>query len=171
MNEKKDSFVEIALKEMIKKKKAQTIEDLCKKIFKDYGIERTDELVSQFLIDFMLSGYFVYVGEDDKGHKLWNLKNRELSNLLDKEGGHLEDIYEDDEDAIKNELKDENAYGDLEDMIDEDHDKDEDDEENSNEENDEIEEELESYGYDETKSTYEIDEEDETEEDSYDDKD
>ena len=172
MNEKKESFVEIALKEMIKKKKPQTIEKLCKKIFEEYGVEPTNEAISQFQIDFMLSGYFIYCGEDDNGHKLWNLKNREVSSLLDKEGGHLEDIFEEDEDAINNELKDENAYGDVE--IDKDVSRDdrEEDEDEETEETDDIEEELNAGFYsdeEESRPTHDIDEDEELPEDSYDD--
>ena len=172
MNEKKESFVEIALKEMIKKKKPQTIEKLCKKIFEEYGVEPTNEAISQFQIDFMLSGYFIYCGEDDNGHKLWNLKNREVSSLLDKEGGHLEDIFEEDEDAINNELKDENAYGDVE--IDKDVSRDdrEEYEDEETEETDDIEEELNAGFYsdeEENRPTHDIDEDEELPEDSYDD--
>ncbi len=177
MNEKKenlrdDSLVEIALKEMNKKRKPQTIESLYKKIFKDCGVEETNAAISQFEIDFMLSGHFIYCGEDDKGHKLWNLKNREKSDLLDKEGGHLEDIYEEDDEVIKNELKDENVYDveinkeAQEEVEDEDEDFDEEAEE------DDIANELgASFNEEEPESTYEIDEGEEDEEDSYDDKD
>ncbi len=175
MNEKKDSFVEIALKEMLKKKKPQTIEKLCKKIFEEYGVEPTNEAISQFQIDFMLSGYFIYCGEDDNGHKLWNLKNREQSSLLDKEGGHLEDIFEDDEDAINAELKPEDLFDESELDKDTAHDDREDEEEEETEETDDIEEELNSAGYaddeEEIKSTHEIDEDEDLPEDNYDDDD
>lgn len=173
-NLKNDSLVEIALKEMNKKRKPQTIENLYKKIFKEYGIEESGENISQFEIDFMLSGQFIYCGEDDKGHKLWNLKNREKSDLLDKEGGHLEDIYnEDDDEVTKNELKDENLY-DVESSkeIVEETDEEED---NPKEEEDDIANELNSSSFgdesEEIQSTYEIDEGEDEEEDSYDDED
>ncbi len=172
MNEKKDSLVEIALKEMTKKKKPQTIEKLCKKIFEEYGIEPTTEAKSQFQIDFMLSGYFIYCGEDDNGHKLWNLKNRERSNLLDKEGGHLEDIFVDDEDEVKeNELRDENTYGEAEREGNLGHEDNDEEDEEEKEETDEIADELNSglYDEDEPESTREIDEDEELPEDSYDD--
>ena len=57
--EKKESFIELALKEMSKKKKPQTVEKICKKVFEDCGINPNAEEISQFQIDFMLSGYFV----------------------------------------------------------------------------------------------------------------
>lgn len=60
------------------------------------------ELAPQFILDFMQSGYFVYCGDDT-----WDLKDRQPTSVLDKEGGDYEDIYEDDEDVKNNELKDE----------------------------------------------------------------
>lgn len=178
MNEKKenlgnDSLVEIAYKEMEndKKKKPQTIESLYKKIFKKYGVEESNEIISQFEIDFMLSGHFVYCGEDEKGHKLWNLKKREKSDLLDKEGGHLEDIFEEDEEVTKNELKDENVY-DVEINKEAQEEVEDEDFDEEVEEEDDIANELgASFNEEEPESTYEIDEDEEDEEDSYDDKD
>ena len=97
--------------------------------------------------------------KDKKGEKLWDLKTRQPSALLDKEGIYLQDPYDDDEDVIKNELKDdsfenENQDANAEDAYD-------DDEDEEDDEKDDIEEELLLYEEDS----------DEDDEDSYDDND
>ena len=158
MVENQDSLVEIAIKEMSKKRKARTLANIAKEVFEIKGLTPAEAAAAlpQFQIDFMLSGHFICCGEDRKGAKMWDLKNRQHSSLLDKEGVYV-DPQDDDEDVIKNELRDdifvdennseyENEYND-----DEDDDKDE--------EKDDIEEALGLY------------EEDEIEEDSYDDDD
>ena len=85
MNEKNDSLLEIAFEEMKKKKKPKTLEKICKDVFEIKGIKYNEETASQFQIDFMLSGNFVCCGEDKDGEKLWDLKSRQSSSLLDIE--------------------------------------------------------------------------------------
>lgn len=159
MFENHDSLVEIAIKEMQKKRKPRSLSAIAKEVFEIKGLlgEDAKNALAQFEIDFMLCGNFICCGEDRKGEKLWDLKTRQPSALLDKEGIYLEDPYDDDEDVVKNELKDdtfENENGDSE----EDYDSEEDDDED---EKDDIEEELLLYEEDN----------DETDEDSFDDDD
>ena len=148
---------------MEKKRKPHTIMSIAKDVFEMKGLDYTEnpELLSQFQIDFMLSGNFVCCGEDKDGEKLWDLKSRQSSSLLDKDGSYLDDPYNDNDDVIKNELKDDMEYGDIDEDQDENIDDDDDDED---EETDEIEEELLA------SSPYDIDE-DEDEEDKFDDED
>lgn len=161
MNEKNDSLIEIAYREMSKKRKPKTLDKICKDVFEIKGIKYDEKEASQFQIDFMLSGNFVCCGEDKNGEKLWDLKSRQLSSLLDKDGSYLDDPYDDDDDVKENELNDDMGYL----GIDEEKEQsiDDEDEEDDNEETDDIEEELLSNSY--------YDEDEETAEDSYDDKD
>lgn len=158
MNDRNDSLIEIALKEMTKKRKPKTLEKICKDVLEIKGLEYNEEAVSQFQIDFMLSGHFVCCGEDKNGDKLWDLKNRQSSSLLDKDGNYLDDPYDDDDDVVKNELNDDIDYSGLEQQEDDSYEDEEDDEE----ETDDIEEELLLASYPD---------EDDEEEDSYDDED
>lgn len=141
--EKNESLLELATRIMEAKKKPKSLKDLTNEIFQARSItENIDEKKAQFQIDFMLSGLFVCCGEDKNGNKLWDLKSRQSVTLLDKDGNLLEDIYDDDEDVIKNELKDDYVFGDdIDQNIDEladDKDSDDDD----NDDKDDIEEEL-----------------------------
>lgn len=139
-----DSLIEIALKKMNSRKQPRTIIRIAKDVFeeKGYSSEEGDRLYTQFSIDFMLSGHFICCGEDKNGVKLWDLKSRQPSSLLDKDGNYLEDLYNDDEEVLKNELTDEVAFSQGIDKAFEDETYDEDEEENDNEEHDDIEEEL-----------------------------
>lgn len=113
MNDKNDSLIEIAASIMRRKKKPQSLDFLLDEVFEKKGITKDDEMVvAQFEVDFMLSGLFIYCGEDKHGNQLWDLKERQSSTLLDKDAGYLEDIYADDEDVIKNELKEDDIYSD-----------------------------------------------------------
>ncbi|HNZ49877.1 MAG TPA: hypothetical protein PLO88_00150 [Bacilli bacterium] len=139
-----DSLIELALRKMRKPKRARTIEDVAKDVFKEkgYPFEKDNDLFVQFNMDFMLSGHFICCGEDKNGVKLWDLKNRQPSSLLDKEGSYLDDLYKDDEEVLKNELTDEVAFnqGTVKEFEAENYD--EDDDEDNEEEHDDIEEEL-----------------------------
>ena len=165
-----DSMLEIAMKLMEKKRKAHTLANLAKEVFEIKGLKINDnlELYSQFINDFMLCGYFICCGEDKKGVKMWNIKSREKFELLEKDGV-FEDPYEDDEDVVNNELKDETTYKkDSEFDNDYSYDVDEDDDEKE-EESDEIEEELRNM--DDLVSDRDLYDEEDDEDDDYDDKD
>ncbi|MGD9605181.1 MAG: hypothetical protein AB7V00_03360 [Bacilli bacterium] len=139
-----DSLIEIALRKMHSRRQPRTIVKIAKDVFeeKGYTTEEGDKLFTQFSIDFMLSGHFICCGEDKNGIKLWDLKSRQPSSLLDKDGNYLEDLYNDDEEVLKNELTDETPFKQGLDKEFEDETYDEDDEEDDNEEHDDIEEEL-----------------------------
>ena len=133
-----ESLLEIAVRLMKSKKKPKSLKELTNEVFREKGIAEDsliDEKKAQFQVDFMVSGYYVCCGENRKCHKLWDLKSRQPSSLIDKDGNLLEDLYADDEDVIKNELKDDDVLFDNDDHLLED-----DDEEK--EEHDDIEEEL-----------------------------
>ena len=138
MNNNYDSFLEIAVALMKKKKKPQSLEALTKEVFSKKGIEGNELQVAQFQVDFMLSGFFVCTGEDKQGSQLWDLKTRQHSALLDKDSGYMRDLSEEEEEALSNELKDNDAfgtYGNLDQYI-------EDDDEEERNEQDDIEEDL-----------------------------
>ena len=166
MNERNDSLLEIAVNLMKRKKKPQTLKSMLNEIFERKGIEQTEQAVAQFEVDFMLSGLFIYCGEDKDKNQVWDLKERQPSSLLDKDGGVL-DLYEDDEEATKNELRDDVDFADknVDAYI-------TDDEIDKKDDEDDIEEELGLVGEDE--ETSEIDSDDmnrsyEDDEDEYED--
>ena len=159
-----NSLIEIAIELMEKKRKPHTILSIAKDVFEMKGMdyEENPELLSQFQIDFMLCGCFMCCGEDKKGNKLWDLKERQHHDLLDKENVYLDDLYEDDEEVKKNELKDDDyAYvNENEQDFDSDYNNENNDDEDDEDEKDDIEEELLMNDY------YE---DDELEEDKFDD--
>ncbi len=101
--DKEKSLLEIAIELLDAKKKPQKMITIVKEVMELKGIKASyaKELAPQFMLDFMQSGYFVYCGDD-----CWDLKDRQPTSVLDKDGGDYTDIYEDDEDVKKNELKD-----------------------------------------------------------------
>ena len=104
IKEKDKSLLEVAIELLEVKKKPQKMLTIVKEVMELKGIKSSavKEWAPQFILDFMQSGYFVYCGDDT-----WDLKDRQPTSVLDKEGGDYEDIYEDDEDVKNNELKDE----------------------------------------------------------------
>lgn len=166
MNDKYDSFLEIAVALMKKKKKPQSLEALTKEVFSKKGVEGNELQIAQFQVDFMLSGYFVCCGEDKQGNQLWDLKTRQLSSLLDKDSGYMRDLSDEEKEAEDNELKDDNQFGDNEDL-----DQYFDDDDEEKEEQDDIEEDLGLVSLDEDseKGMDEIINEDFVEEDEEDD--
>jgi DNA-directed RNA polymerase delta subunit len=159
MDKRSESRVELALKAFSKKRKPYTITKIAEVVFTQREEEMTPEKLAQFEMDFMLSGHFICCGEDINQHKLWDLKSRQPSSLMDKEGNYLDDLYEEDEDVLKNELSDDTVYK-VEKEFQEDY-YDQDDEEEDDEEHDDIEEELMSEGYFDDEAD-EIDEDTET---------
>ena len=149
MNNNYDSFLEIAVALMKKKKKPQSLEAVTKEVFSRKGIEGNELEVAQFQVDFMLSGYFVCCGEDKNGNQLWDLKVRQTSSFLDKDSGYMKDMSEEDEEASNNELKDEyHSHDNIDQYIEED------DEETN--EKDDIEEDLGLVSLDEADDEEEI---------------
>ncbi len=160
---KNDSFLEIAYRLMESKRRPRTLARITKDVFEEKGLNLKDESekVVQFQMDFMLSGNFICCGEDKSGTKIWDLKSRQSSSFLDKDGSYLDDLYDFDDDISKHELKDDIPYK-IEFNFDEDFedDTDDDDTDTDAEETDDIEEELRDQ-----ESVDEDDEEDEDEED------
>lgn len=162
MNNNNLSLVEIAYREMKNKRKPRTLEKIAKDVFEIKGIRpaEAEKKMNQFIMDFMLSGHFICCGEDKHGKKLWDLKSRQKSSLLDKDGVYLEDLYSDDEEVIKHELNDNIIYKPAKSFDDDDYDMDDEEEEETEEEVDDVEELLsEEYGDEEVDSDY-IDEDD-----------
>ncbi len=102
--DKEKSLLEVAIELLDSKKKPQKIMTILKEVMEIKGIKATlaKELAPQFLLDFMQCGYFVYCGDD-----CWDLKDRQPTSVLDKEGGDYEYFFEDDDEVKKHELKDE----------------------------------------------------------------
>ncbi len=165
MNNNYDSYLDVAYSLMKKKKKPQSLDAITKEVFLKKGVIGSENQIAQFQVDFMLSGLFVYCGEDKDGVQLWDLKNRQNSSFLDKDGGYLKDLTDEDEEVVNNELKEEYHLS-NEDNIDQ---YIEDDEEDSNEQDD-IEEDLglvldqqKGEDSDETIANYDDEEDDEEE--------
>jgi DNA-directed RNA polymerase subunit delta len=134
---------------MKNKRKPRTLDKIAKDVFEIKGIRpaEAEKIMSQFVMDFMLSGHFICCGEDKHGKKLWDLKSRQKSSLLDKDGVYLEDLYSDDEEVIKHELNDELLFKPGKSFDDDDYDIDDEEEEETEEEVDDVEELLsEEYG-------------------------
>ena len=134
---KDNSLLEIAIDLLEKKHKPQNINQIVKEVLSIKGIKASaaKDVAPQFVMDFMLSGDFVYCGDDT-----WDLKYRQPTSVLDKDGGDFEEYLSDDEDVAKNELKDD-IFPQFEDSIEnyEDSDaQDEDDEDENSEEEDDL---------------------------------
>ena len=109
MSSKDNSLIEIAVELLQKKQRPQNINSIIKEVMSIKGIKAAEvsAYAPQFVMDFMLSGYFVYCGED-----CWDLKDRQPTSVLDKDGGDYEDFYSNDEDVKNNELTDE-SYNEM----------------------------------------------------------
>ena len=129
--DKEKSLLEIAIELLEQKKKPQKIMTILKEVMELKGVKQSlaKELAPQFLLDFMQCGYFVYCGDD-----CWDLKDRQPTSVLDKEGGDYDYFFDDDDEVKKNELKDEDIYGPIGKDDDEDEDNDDDDDENEEDE-------------------------------------
>ncbi|MDD3382320.1 MAG: hypothetical protein PHT83_02275 [Bacilli bacterium] len=105
-NIEEDSLIEVVVRLMQKKRKPQTLDEIASDVFKAKKIPASEQakLKPQFFADFMLSGYFVCCGDDKHEKKLWDLKGHLPSGWLDKDGGMLDDLFEEDEDVKVNEL-------------------------------------------------------------------
>ena len=125
--DKEKSLLEIAIELLDMKKKPQKITAILKEVMEIKGVKASviKEIAPQFVLDFMQSGYFVYCGDE-----CWDLKDRQPTSVLDKEGGDYDDIYADDEDVKNNELKDDIFENEN---IDQNQDNDDDDDEDSEE--------------------------------------
>ena len=116
------SMVNVALKILEETKKPDTIVNLAAEVFKRKGIEKVDpQDYIQFEIDFMLSGYFICCAEDKEGTRLWDLKYRQNSKLLNQDKTYIDVVDEVfSEDALKYEMQEELLAQDDEEVLDED---------------------------------------------------
>lgn len=158
--DKDKSLLEIAIELLQKKQgkcKLSTIIEQVMEI-KGYKVHAAKEHTAQFLLDFMQSGYFVYCGDDE-----WDLKERQSTSVIDKDGGDYDSDHDKEAEYKKYELKDDNVYDEDYDDIDE-----EDEDENDEDEDDDIARELNGLDEDDDLSkefeTEVYDEEDEEEE-------
>ena len=124
VKEKDKSLLEIAVELLLTKHRPQPILQIAKEAMEIKGLKtaQAKELLPQFLLDFQTSGYFVYCGEMG-----WDLKDRQPTSVLDKDGTESIIHSSEAEEAEKNELKDENYDTDV--RVDQSHDDDNDQEE------------------------------------------
>ncbi len=141
VKEKDKSLLEIAVELLQKKRKPQKILTIMTEVMeiKGYKPQQAKQRAAQFIADFMESGIFVYCGDD-----CWDLKERQSTAVLDKDGGDYEEIYYNDEDVKKNELKDDIFDDSYISDDDDDSDEDDDDDSDDDEEDDDIARELEN---------------------------
>ncbi len=156
MSVKDNSLLEIAIDLLKKKRSPQNINTIIKEVMslKGYRVSQVKEATPQFVMDFMLSGYFIYCGDD-----CWDLKDRQPTTLLDKDGGDYEDIFFNDDDVKNNELKDDDLIFPPEAIIaPEVLAADDDDEEETDEEEDDLANEFEVVAYTEEDDDDDMDE-------------
>ena len=104
VKEKDKSLLEIAVELLLTKHKPQPIMQIAKEAMEIKGLKtaQAKEILPQFLLDFQASGYFVYCGDG-----CWDIKDRQPTSVLDKDGTDFEIYSEEDDEVKKNELKDE----------------------------------------------------------------
>lgn len=102
MAKKENSLLEIAVELLSKKRTPQKLNEIVRDVMTLKGLKphAAEEKTPQFLMDFMLSGYFVYCGEEK-----WDLKDHQPTKLLDCDASDYEISFGDD-DVLENELKD-----------------------------------------------------------------
>lgn len=102
--DKDKSLLEIARELLATKKNPEKILTIAKEVTDIKGLKKdaAKEATPQFLADFMESGYFVYCGDD-----CWDLKERQSTSVIDKDGSDYVYIGDDDDEVKNNELKDE----------------------------------------------------------------
>lgn len=126
VKEKDKSLLEIAVELLLTKHKPQPIMQIAKEAMEIKGLKtaQAKEILPQFLLDFQASGYFVYCGDG-----CWDIKDRQPTSVLDKDGTDFEIYSEEDDEVKKNELKDESYESDVrsEQSHDDDDDQEEDD--------------------------------------------
>ena len=157
MKEKDKPLLEIAIELLIGKQKPQKINAIVREVMEIKGVKNAvaKEITPQFILDFMQCGLFVYCGDD-----CWDLKDRQPTSILDKDGHDYESIFDEDEDVKKNELKDEDIYGPIAED-DEDEKEEDDDEDEKEEDEDDLSSEFELRDEDDLDGLFEESEEEE----------
>jgi len=158
MANKDSSLLEIAIELLHKKKKPQNIKEIVKEVMSIKGLKQSQsqDIATQFLLDFMSSGFFVYCGDDT-----WDLKERQPTSVLDREVADFPD-FEEDEEFKETELEDLEAEFDLTDS----EELEDEDDEDEEQEVDELEEEFEELIGDEDTIIEEDEYDDEDDDDS-----
>lgn len=141
MGKEDKSLLDIAIDFVASSDGPQSINEIIKYVTEYKSIKKSEleDVKTQFVMDFMLSGNFVYCGDD-----CWDLKYRQPTSVLDKDGGDYKDFYADDEEVTRNELNDDNEYdydsesGDAQVEDDDDENEDEDDDSDLSKEFDNI---------------------------------
>ena len=105
VKEKDKSLLEIAVELLLTKHRPQPILQIAKEAMEIKGLKtaQAKELLPQFLLDFQTSGYFVYCGEMG-----WDLKDRQPTSVLDKDGTESIIHSSEAEEAAQHELNDGN---------------------------------------------------------------
>ena len=103
VKDKDKSLLEIAVELLSTKHKPQPIMTIAKEAMEIKGLKvsAAKEALPQFILDFQASGYFVYCGDG-----CWDLKDRQPTSVLDKDGIDFSTNSEFEDEAKKNELKD-----------------------------------------------------------------
>ena len=98
---KEKSFLELSIDFLSEQQGPQNITVIGEAVMNMKGLKASQakEALPQFYCDFMESGYFVYVGDEN-----WDLKERQSTSILDKDGTDYTSI-DDDEEAKKNEMR------------------------------------------------------------------
>lgn len=108
MKEKDKALLEIAIDLLRGKKTPQSIKTITQEVMELKGLKgaAAEAAAPQFILDFMQSGYFVYCGVEG-----WDLKDRQPTSILDKDGyDGSTNSSEEDEEIKKNELNDDLIY-------------------------------------------------------------
>lgn len=150
IKEKDKSLLEIAIGLVSKKRGACKLSKIIEEVMEVKGYKglKAKDHTAQFLLDFMQSGYFVYCGDD-----CWDLKERQATSVIDKDGADYEKNYSNEKEVLENELKDDMykpIYEDSNDDDDDDNDEEDDDiARELNELDDDLSSEFENVSYDE----------------------
>lgn len=151
MSKKDKSLLELAVEYLEKSDSPKPIYEIVQYLIDQKSIKKADveEVSAQLIMDFMLSGDFVYVKND-----CWDLKYRQPLSVIDKDGGDYKEYAADNVDVQEQEKRsfDSDDFGLDEDKVqidevdedEDDDDKDEDDDSLEKEFDQEVDD-LESY--------------------------
>lgn len=105
-----ESLLELAHAIVEQTEGAQTLDRIRDQVFaiKGFDAATSRAQAALFEADFMLSGYFVVCGENGNGEKMWDLKKRRKTELLDKQGTDTFADEEEQREVEENELSEEN---------------------------------------------------------------
>lgn len=145
MGKEDKSLLELAVEYIEKCDGPQPIHEIIDSVLEQKGVKKADfeDAKAQLIVDFMLSGNFVCVKDDE-----WDLKYRQPMSILDKDGGDLQKDSEDAKEAEKNELKETDIYAQEGDEIEIEDNRDDDDEADNDYDDDSLENEFDDEDFD-----------------------